>query len=43
VFNVNHGYRRAHAVLVRSGVLVSDELVRQLTRELDPQRCQPRP
>jgi transposase InsO family protein len=46
VFDVNHGtygYRRVHAVLVRSGVLVSDELVRQLMRELDLQSCQPRP
>jgi transposase InsO family protein len=46
VFNVNHGtygYRRVHAVLVRSGVPVSDELVRQLMRELQLQPCQPRP
>lgn len=46
VFDVNHGtygYRRVHAVLVRSGEQVSDELVRQLMRELGLQACQPRP
>lgn len=46
VFEANHGtygYRRVHAVLVRSGEQVSDELVRQLMRELGLQPCQPRP
>jgi putative transposase len=46
VFDANHatyGYRRVHAVLARSGEQVSDELVRQLMRELDLQPCQPRP
>lgn len=46
VFEANHGtygYRRVHAVLARAGEQVSDELVRQLMRELDLQACQPRP
>ena len=46
IFEANHGvygYRRIHAVLVRSGEQVSDELVRQLMRELDLWPCQPRP
>jgi putative transposase len=46
VFEANHGtygYRRVHAVLARSGEQVSDELVRQLMRELGLQPCQPRP
>jgi transposase InsO family protein len=46
VFDANHGtygYRRVHAVLARSGVLVSPELVRQLMRELGLVPCQPRP
>jgi putative transposase len=46
IFEANHGtygYRRIHAVLARSGELVSDELVRQLMRELGLVACQPRP
>jgi transposase InsO family protein len=46
VFEANYdtyGYRRVHAVLRRSGEQVSDELVRQLMRELDLWPCQPRP
>jgi putative transposase len=46
VFEANHGtygYRRVHAVLARAGEQASDELVRQLMRELDLQACQPRP
>jgi putative transposase len=46
IFEANHGtygYRRIHAVLARSGVQVSDELVRELMRELGLQPCQPRP
>jgi putative transposase len=46
VFEVNHGtygYRRVHAVLVRSGEQVSAELVRDLMRELDLWPCQPQP
>lgn len=46
IFEANHGtygYRRIHAVLLRSGELVSDELVRQLMRELGLVACQPRP
>jgi putative transposase len=46
VFEANHGtygYRRVHAVLARAGEQVSDELVRQLMRELDLRACQPRP
>jgi putative transposase len=46
IFEANHGtygYRRIHAVLVRSGEPVSDELVRQLMRELGLVACQPRP
>ena len=37
-----YGYRRIHAALVR-GEQVSDELVRQLMRELGLVPCQPRP
>jgi putative transposase len=46
IFEANHGtygYRRIHAVLLRSGEHVSDELVRELMRELDLVACQPRP
>ncbi|WP_372504062.1 IS3 family transposase [Actinomadura rupiterrae] len=46
VFAANHqtyGYRRVHAVLARSGVRVSPELVRQLMRELGLESVQPRP
>jgi transposase InsO family protein len=38
-----YGYRRIHAALVRGGEQVSDELVRQLMRELGLVPCQPRP
>jgi putative transposase len=38
-----YGYRRMHAALVRGGEQVSDELVRQLMRELGLVPCQPRP
>jgi len=38
-----YGYRRIHAVLVRGGEQVSDELVRQLMRELGLVPCQPKP
>jgi putative transposase len=46
IFQANHGtygYRRIHAVLARSGEQVSDELVRDLMRELGLVACQPRP
>ncbi len=46
IFRANHGtygYRRIHAVLLRSGEHASDELVRQLMRELGLVSCQPRP
>jgi putative transposase len=46
IFEANHetyGHRRIHAVLIRSGEQVSEELVRQLMRELDLRPCQPRP
>jgi transposase InsO family protein len=46
VFDANHGtygYRRVHAVLVRSGEQVSPELVRDLMRGLELWPCQPRP
>lgn len=46
IFEANHGtygYRRVHAVLLRSGEQVSDELVRDLMRELGLVACQPRP
>ena len=46
VFDANHGtygYRRVHAVLVRSDEHVSAELVRDLMRELELWPCQPRP
>ena len=38
-----YGYRRIHAALVRGGEQVSDELVRQLMREMGLVPCQPRP
>ena len=38
-----YGYRRIHAALVRGGEQVSDELVRQLMRELGLTPCQPKP
>jgi transposase InsO family protein len=38
-----YGYRRIHATLVRGGEQVSDELVRQLMRDLGLVPCQPRP
>jgi putative transposase len=38
-----YGYRRIHALLVRGGEQVSDELVRRLMRELGLVPCQPRP
>lgn len=38
-----YGYRRVHAQLVRQGEQVSDELVRELMRELGLVSCQPRP
>jgi putative transposase len=38
-----YGYRRIHAALVRGGEQVSDELVRQLMRDLGLVPCQPRP
>ncbi|MGH8523120.1 MAG: IS3 family transposase [Gammaproteobacteria bacterium] len=38
-----YGYRRVHAQLVRQGEQVSDELVRELMRELDLVSCQPTP
>lgn len=41
--DATYGYRRVHAVLVRSGIGASLELVRQLMRELGLQPCQPRP
>jgi putative transposase len=46
IFAANHqtyGYRRIHAVLVRSGERVSPELVRDLMREMELAPCQPRP
>jgi transposase InsO family protein len=46
IVQANHGtygYRRVHAVLARSGERVSDELVRELMRELGIVACQPRP
>jgi putative transposase len=46
IFEANHdtyGYRRIHAVLARSGEQVSEELVRELMRELGLVACQPRP
>ena len=45
VFQANHGtygYRRIHAVLLRPGEQVSDELVCELTRDPGPPACQPR-
>lgn len=41
--DATYGYRRVHAVLARSGIPASPELVRQLMREHDLQPCQPRP
>jgi putative transposase len=38
-----YGYRRIHAALVRGAEQASDELVRQLMRELGLVPCQPRP
>jgi putative transposase len=38
-----YGYRRVHAALVRGGVQVGPELVRQLMRDLGLVACQPRP
>jgi transposase InsO family protein len=38
-----YGYRRLHAALVRGGEQVSDELVRQLMREMGLEPCQPKP
>jgi putative transposase len=40
--NAEYGYRRIHAVLVRGGERASDELVRQLMRELGLVPCQVR-
>ncbi len=37
------GYRRVHAALARRGVVVGQELVRFLMRDLGLQPCQPRP
>ena len=41
--NAEYGYRRIHAALVRGGEHASDELVRQLMRELGLEPCQPKP
>jgi len=41
--NEEYGYRRVHAILVRSGELVDDETVRKLMREMGLDACQPRP
>jgi transposase InsO family protein len=41
--NAEYGYRRIHALLVRGGEQASDELVRQLMRELGLEPCQPKP
>jgi transposase InsO family protein len=41
--NEEYGYRRMHQALVRGGEQVSDELVRQLMRQLGLQPCQPKP
>lgn len=38
-----YGYRRVHADLLRRGVTVGEDLVRDLMRELDLVACQPRP
>ena len=38
-----YGYRRVHADLMRRGVTVGEDLVRDLMRELDLVACQPRP
>jgi putative transposase len=42
-FGGTYGYRRIHAELLRRGVQVGDELVRDLMRELDLVTVQPRP
>jgi putative transposase len=41
--NAEYGYRRMHQALARGGEQASDELVRQLMRELGLVPCQPRP
>src|SRR5262245_26803979 len=41
--DATYGYRRVHAQLLRQGEQVSDELVRELMRELGLVPCQPRP
>jgi putative transposase len=41
--NEEYGYRRMHRALVRGGEQCSDELVRQLMRELGLVPCQPKP
>jgi putative transposase len=41
--NEEYGYRRVHRALVRGGERCSDELVRQLMRELGLVPCQPKP
>jgi putative transposase len=38
-----YGYRRVHAELGRRGVLVDDETVRRVMRDLGLEPCQPRP
>lgn len=42
-YDQTYGYRRIHAELIRSGVSVGAELVRDLMRELGLVPCQPRP
>jgi putative transposase len=42
-FRGTYGYRRIHVELLRAGVQVGDELVRQLMRELGLVAVQPRP
>jgi len=41
--NSTYGYRRVHADLVRRGVEVGEDLVRDITRAQDLVACQPRP
>jgi putative transposase len=41
--NEEYGYRRMHQALVRGGEECSDELVRQLMRDLGLEPCQPKP
>lgn len=41
--NGTYGYRRVHAVLIRSGFIVDDDTVRLIMRELGLVACQPRP